>query len=450
MKILLTVHQFVPDYVSGTEILTFSVAKELLQRGHEVFVLTGYPAQHVMPEEERLDRYEIEGISVYRYHHLLKPLADQRAVMEIEYKNNLATRFFYQIVQEVQPDIIHFFHLHRLGIGLMDVAIAKNIPTFFTPTDFWTVCPTSQLVLNDGSMCDGPSAAAGNCVKHVAHLNNWRFRGKKYMPMIPAPIADLVVMFTKKFLTYKYPLAREAAAISSRRPYNISQLNKLKLVFSPTQLMTKTLIRNGVNSNLIRQSAYGIDISGYGHHNTQRSEMLQTIGFIGTLSPHKGCHILIQAFKQLNLPNLSLKIYGNTKEFPDYFSELEMLVGDNRSIEFCGTFPNTQISEILNKLDTLVVPSLWYENTPLVVYSAFAAHCPVVASDFPGMSEVVLHDYNGLVFPSGDIDALAEQLRLLASTPELLPRLSMNCKPPRSTPDYVNELEEAYQNHMAH
>jgi glycosyltransferase involved in cell wall biosynthesis len=208
--------------------------------------------------------------------------------------------------------------------------------------------------------------------------------------------------------------------------------------------MTKTLIHNGVNAELICPSAFGIDISGYDNHIRQHNKTTLTIGFVGTLSPHKGCHILIQAFKQLNLPNVTLKIYGNPNEFPDYCAELKALAGDMESIAFCGTFPNTQIAMVLNDLDTLVVPSLWYENTPLVVYSAFAAQCPVVASDFPGMSEVVLHQENGLVFPAGDIDALTGQLRLLVTTPELLAKLAANCKPPRTISDYVSELEVAY------
>jgi glycosyltransferase involved in cell wall biosynthesis len=172
---------------------------------------------------------------------------------------------------------------------------------------------------------------------------------------------------------------------------------------------------------------------------------MRTIGFIGTLSSYKGCHILIQAFKQLNLPSLQLKIYGSPVHFPDYSAELRSLAADNDAIEFCGTFPNDQIADVLGQLDVLVVPSLWYENTPLVVYSALAAHCPVLASDFPGMSEVVLHEQNGLVFPAGDINALAEQLRLLASSPDLLTSLSAGCKPPKSTVEYVNELEATYQ-----
>lgn len=451
MKILLTVHQFVPDYTSGTEILTFSVAKELLRRGHEVFVYTGFPAQQDMPDNTRLDRYEIEGIRVYRYYHSIKPLADQQVITEIEYNNHLAAQFFETIVQEVQPDIIHFFHLSRLGIGLVDVAIAKGILAYLTPTDFWSVCPTGRLLLDDGSLCDGPSAAGGNCVKHVVMITRGD-RVKKYAPLmnvIPTPVVDIMVSMSKSFLGKIHPFGLEVAAMSNRLSFNITKLNKLNAIFSPTRLMTKTLIHNGVNANLIRQSAFGIDISNYEPHNRQRNDMARTIGFIGTLSPHKGCHILIQAFKQLNLPDLRLKIYGNSNEFPDYYAELKTLSSNNENIEFCGTFPNTQIASVLNALDVLVVPSLWYENTPLVVFSAFAAHCPVIASDFPGMSEVVLHEQNGLVFPAGNSDALAEQLCLLATTPDLLARLSLNCKAPKSSEEYVNELETIYQVDLA-
>ena len=75
MKILLTAHQFLPDYFSGTEILTYSVAKELISRGHEVIVFTGYPARVALPDSERFDSYRYEDIEVYRFHHAFVPMA---------------------------------------------------------------------------------------------------------------------------------------------------------------------------------------------------------------------------------------------------------------------------------------------------------------------------------------------------------------------------------------
>jgi glycosyltransferase involved in cell wall biosynthesis len=447
MKILLTVHQFVPDWSAGTEILTFSVAKELLSRGHKVAVFTAFPSEQNIADDGKLDRYEIDGVSVYRYYHAKLPTLEQPTVTEIKYDNQFATHLFEDIVQEVQPDIIHFFNFARLGSGLIEVATNRGILAYFTPTDFWTICPTAQLLLTDGSMCKGPSFAGGNCVKHIAMLTSGS-KAKKYMPLIPTPIADGMAILAKNFFGKFHPLVLEVGAMVNRHTLNVTRVNKLQALFSPSQLMTDSLTNNGVNEKLIRQSAFGIDVSGY-EHAQPRTGVAYTVGFIGTLSYYKGCHVLIKAFKQLNLPSLKLKIYGNPEHFPDYSAELHSLAVDNEAIKFCSTFPNHQIADVLATLDILVVPSLWYENTPLVVYSALAAHCPVIASNFAGISEVVRHEENGLLFTPDDENALAAALNLLATSADLLPRLSANCQPPKSIAQYVDELETVYSNDLA-
>ena len=208
--------------------------------------------------------------------------------------------------------------------------------------------------------------------------------------------------------------------------------------------MTEILVRHGVNARRIRQSAYGIDTSRYQAKPRRGRGIARTFGFIGTLSPHKGCHVLIQAFKRLNVPGARLRIYGNVDQFPHYVTRLRHLAGGVGAIEFRGTFPEDRIADVLDECDALVVPSLWYENTPLVVYSALAAQCPVVGSDFPGISEVVRQNENGLLFSAGDVDDLYGKLELLTSNPGLLDRLQAGCKPPKSISEYVDELEGAY------
>ena len=443
MKILLTVHQFFPDFTSGTEVLTFSVAKEFIRRGHEVWVLTGFPARKPLADKDKFDAYDIEGIHVFRFHHAYQALGNQTVITEIEYNNQFVADYFCRIIEEINPDLIHFFHLSRLGAGLIDVAAAKGVPAFYTPTDFWSVCPTSQLLLDNGKVCRGPSRAGGNCVKHVAALTRGAFV-KKFIRFVPQVAADLATNLACTGLGAFHPISREVAAMSKRRAFNISKLNTLQTIFSPTRLMTDVLLRNGVSPKLIQQTAFGIDVSDYGNHERQRGVSPLTFGFIGTLSPHKGCHVLIQAFKRLDTSKLRLKIYGSPNDFPEYFASLVALAGDDKSITFCGTFPNSKVASVINEFDALVVPSLWYENTPLVVYSAHAAKCPVVASDYPGMSEIVLHHKNGLVFPPGNISELSVCLQLLVDDSGLLEKFSHGCKTPKSTSEYADELETAY------
>lgn len=445
MKIFLTVHQFFPDYYSGTEVLTFSVAKELLRRGHQVFVLTGYPAREWIPDSKRFDQYEIEGISVYRYHHAFVPMGEQQTVSEIEYNNHFVARYFMSLLADIKPDIVHFFHFSRLGSALIDVVRQQNIPAYYTPTDFWTVCPTSQLLLEDGNVCNGPTRDGGNCVKHVAMLTHWRHYSK-LVRYLPDAAIDLVAATAKKNIGVNFPFKHEIAALSNRKPFNVSRLNTLQGIVSPTQLMTDILVRNGVRQDLITQSSYGINVTGYDEAQERlATEKGITFGYIGTLAPHKGCHVLIQAFLGLANSSARLKIYGSPNEFPDYVTELKQAAQGCDVIDFCGTFPNSQIAAVLAGIDVLVVPSVWYENTPLVVYSALAAKCPVIASNFAGMSEVIHDGWNGMLFTPRSAEALGKCLSRVLSNRMLLSELSKNCQPPKSISTYVDELLALYK-----
>lgn len=444
MKVVLTTHQFLPDYSSGTEVLTYSVAKELMARGHSVIVFTGYPARVTLSDEQRFDYYEHEGIAVHRFHHAHVPMGQQDVVTEIEHCNLLAAAYFRKLLEDSAPDIVHYFHMSRLGCLLIDVANRLNIPSFYTPTDFWSICPTSQLLLKDGSMCDGPGPRGGNCVKHVAELT----RGpavQRVLAPIPDAVMETLVWVAKQADFIQHPLRKEIVALSNRAGFIADRLNVLDRIIAPTALMYQKLASNGIDVGKLVKSAYGIDTSYYA--DARRARSLQgrlQIGFIGTLAQHKGCHVLIDAVSRLPAGSCELKIYGSPKDFPDYYAGLQSSAGDHPHIQFCGTFPNAQIGNVLSAIDVLVIPSLWYENTPLVIYSAMASGCPAIVSDYPGMTETVIQDRNGLVFPSGDADALRACLARLIDEPELLAHLSAHCQPPKSIISYVDELLEFY------
>lgn len=444
MKILLTVHQFYPAFSAGTEVLTLGVAKELTRRGHQVCIFTGHPADKPLADEERLDEYLVEGIRVSRFHHAHVPMGGQRAVAEIEYDNHLASRYFTTRVAQMMPDVIHFFHLSRLGAGLIDVAASARVPAYYTPTDFWAICPMQQLLLHDGTICSGPSPSAGNCVKHAA-IRTSSPAVAAIAKAVPDRLAD---MLTRAAVTGQLPrhrLADEAAALSRRKDFIVPRLNVLRRIFAPTRLMAELLVGHGVEPGRIEHVPYGIDAAGYADvARGTRNERPITFGFIGTLLPHKGCHILIEAFKALAPAGARLEIYGSPLHAPDYVARLEELA-KGAAVKFCGTFPNASIGQVLSGIDALVVPSLWQENTPLVVYSALAAKCPVVASDFRGMTEVVRNCQNGLVFSPGKVAQLQAALQRLVDEPELLPCLSANCQPPKSMERYVTELLRSYE-----
>ena len=440
MRILLTVHQFFPQFAAGTEILAYSVARELMKRGHVVHVLAGYPDSAKLNEEDRFDEYDFEGIHVYRFHHAYTAMGGQVSKVEIGYDNRLAADYFDRILESFSPNLVHFFHLNRLGTGLIERAVHAGIPRFMTPTDFWTICPTSQLLLGDGSLCSGPTAHSGNCVKHFVQSTQGRLIGK-VSETLPDASVDLLVRLTKNGVLPAYPQSKEVVAIAKRLPVNVSRLNQLDGLIVPNKFMKEFLVRYGVKSDLITESAFGVDVTSVEQSDCRSSHVGPLrVGFIGTLAFHKGCHILVEAFKMLPAPGATLKVYGCSEEDQDYATSLQVCAEENQSIELCGTFPNSEIAKVFSGIDVLVVPSLWYENTPLVIYSAQASRCPVVASDLPGLSAVIKNDENGLLFESGSSVDLEKQLARLVTEEGLLQRLSANSRTPKSTEVHVDEL----------
>jgi glycosyltransferase involved in cell wall biosynthesis len=79
-----------------------------------------------------------------------------------------------------------------------------------------------------------------------------------------------------------------------------------------------------------------------------------------------------------------------------------------------------------------------------VIFEAFAAGIPVVATDLGGMSEFVSHERNGLLFGLEDTHDLARQLRRLIEEPGLLGRLRAGIEPVKTVQENVDELEALY------
>ena len=358
----------------------------------------------------------------------------------------MSGHYFKNILDKFKPDIIHFFHLSRLSASLINVSAGYQIPMVFTATDFWFICPTSQLRLPDNSCCNGPDRLALNCLKHLVLETQPPKVISKVKTLPDFVIAAIIVLCRYGFFTSRwyYPYIN---ALSRRQSFLRNQINRIDRVLVPTKIMESMLVRNGLSITKTQFCPYGIETKK--HHISSKAashkrENNLRVGFIGTLYVHKGAHLLIEAVQLLANAKIKLKIYGNLNEFPDYVAKLKNLAANDKRIEFMGTFPNSEINKVFSEIDVLVVPSIWYENTPLVIYSAQAIKCPVIATDLGGMSEAVKHEENGLLFKKGDVAGLAKLIERLIIDPVLLARLSNNAKPPRTSREYALDVFSVY------
>jgi glycosyltransferase involved in cell wall biosynthesis len=154
------------------------------------------------------------------------------------------------------------------------------------------------------------------------------------------------------------------------------------------------------------------------------------VGFVGRLDPVKRIDVLLAAMKRLPT-NFTLDIFGDGVER----EKLEALAGPR--VVFHGRIDRPQTA--LSAIDLLVLPSE-AEGFGLVLIEAMAAGVPVVASDAPGIRDVVTHERDGLLVPVGDAEALSRAIERIATDATLRGQLIVNGRATARCYDYAATL----------
>jgi glycosyltransferase involved in cell wall biosynthesis len=441
MRILFAAHQFFPDHRAGVEIVTLGLAREMKVRGHEPFVLAAKRSvPHSVLRPYETEDYEYEGIPVRR---IGRPEEGLSRPYELNYRNEEMARRVGEYAREVRPDVVHFMHLQGLSSSAVPAVKRTGAPVVFTAADFWTVCPVVDLRRHDGVTCTGPEVS--HCVRCIASRNPDP-RVRKAAKVVPGPVVKGADRISRTPLS-RYSLSLRQVGAVGERPARIRENMELVDRFVAYTGLTRDLLSaNGIGAARWMVSPYGIDASNIERTagQRQRSRTLR-LGYVGTLAPHKGCDVLIRAFRSLP-PGVdaTLSIHGDPKGYEPFLDELRAIAAHDPRIAFHGPFARDEVGRVLSGIDALVVPSRWYENAPGVVFEAFAAGAPVVATDLGGLSEFVHHGENGLLFELENADDLTRQLRRLAAEPGLLEGLSEGTGPVKTVGEYAAELEELY------
>jgi glycosyltransferase involved in cell wall biosynthesis len=171
------------------------------------------------------------------------------------------------------------------------------------------------------------------------------------------------------------------------------------------------------------------------------------IGFFGQLSELKGVNVLFDAAKLLEdeeFNGVSFDIFGDYRSQPPEFQKefLERLAKTGRNIYFHGPYDQNQVDDLMKSVDAVVIPSIWWENSPVVIQEAFRARTPVICSDIGGMAEKVRDGIDGFHFPVGHSMGLAALLKRLADDRQMLSKISQTMQTP-PTADATIEMHLA-------
>ncbi|HPA44646.1 MAG TPA: glycosyltransferase, partial [bacterium] len=154
------------------------------------------------------------------------------------------------------------------------------------------------------------------------------------------------------------------------------------------------------------------------------------------------------AFRDVDASKGILWIYGFSPGYdgyPEYEGLLYSLASGSSAIEFKGRYDSDRVCDVLAEVDVIVVPSIWWENSPLTVHEAFQAGIPLVTADVGGMAEFVPNGVCGLQFHHRDWRSLQEVVNRICNQPEILNELRKGIPPVLSMEQHVQCLLTLYE-----
>lgn len=442
MKVAIFVHCFFPEHFYGTETYTLNIATNLLNLGHTVTVIAG-TFHGEASKEETVSSYVYNGVDVI----VIDKNSYPNHRVRDTYSQPEMAPVLRSVITSLQPDVIHVTHLINHTAVLLDLAREMEIPTVATLTDFYGFCFTNKLEDARGLLCSGPSRDRNNCVAcylkvagtaHTTHpLLVWL---RRQLPLslfsrLLVLAARLQLLPTKELTHVVKDLQDRPGLLGERYNHTYS------MVIAPTAFLAKAYRANGLQVP-IRTHWFGVDIQRTPKPARAPGDPIR-FGYIGQLAEHKGVDLLLEAFKSVQPCAAEMMIYGPLDQDLAYAKRLQDLAGDQ--VQFRTTFHPDEMVAVMGGLDVLVIPSRWYENSPLVLLYALATHTPVIVSRVDGLTEFLEEGVNGFSFERGSCADLVQVLQRFISNPGLSAKLSKSTHYRRTTTDMAAELEKVYQ-----
>jgi glycosyltransferase involved in cell wall biosynthesis len=382
MNILKIIHGYPPKYNAGSEVYSQSICNELIRQNHDITILTREEVPYRVDFEFRQIR-EHQQLQFYYVNMPRDKDGYQHDEIDIE---------FGKLLEKERPDIAHVGHLNHLSTGLITELKKAKIPIVFTLHDFWLMCPRGQFLQRNYDGCHTYELCTGQEDKKCA-TSCYR------------------MFFSGEADFYEQDLNYWTNWMSRRMKTTNRIISMVDLFIAPSKyLMNRFTTDFKLPENKITYLDYGFPTHYLQPMIKNKKTNVFTFGYIGTHIPAKGINLLIEAFQGIKGP-AKLKIWG-WKDTQSQKALLAMTEPSANSIEFCGGYINENLAEVVfSQVDAIVVPSIWGENSPLVIHEAQACHIPVITANYGGMAEYVEHQVNGLLFDHRNMLSLSSQMQ---------------------------------------
>ncbi|MDJ0632816.1 MAG: glycosyltransferase family 4 protein [Xenococcaceae cyanobacterium MO_188.B29] len=323
---------------------------------------------------------------------------------------------FKRFLQQLQPDVIHFHHTIRIGVEAIQIArqTLPNVKIVFTIHEFILICNRDgQMVRKDNNeLCE--YASPDRCHRCFPEFSPQQFKMRE------------------KFLK--------------------THLNLIDRFISPSYFLAKRFIDWGISEEKITVLENGRRVyDPVPHRQLKPGEKRNVFGFFGQINPYKGVLLILEAVEYLiknNFTEFKIELFGNIATgFPEFKEELNQFLDKYKDIvTHHGKYKQSEITQLIKLVDWAIVPSVWWENSPLVIQEVFMHKRPIICSDIGGMAEKVENNVTGVHFKVSNTVSLANKLKEVALDRQLWSSLVQNIEPRLSIENSAYQHIQLYEN----
>lgn len=320
---------------------------------------------------------------------------------------------FRGLLDQFRPTVVHFHHYVHLGVELIREVhkYSPDIRIVLTLHEYLAICHSQgQMMKTGGQLC--LKASPLDCHGCFPERTPQEFFMRE--------------LFVKSFL------------------------NLVDLFICPSDFLRRRYIAWGLPAAKLEVVENGQPRGASAEPETVTEAMLPArFAVLGQLSRLKGSFVLLDAVRLLPKKvrrSIRIEIHGSVQYQVDEFKErFESALADLAdTVQFCGPYRPDTVGGIIRRAGWIIVPSIWWENSPLVIQEAFAHGRPVICSDIGGMAEKVRPGIDGLHFRAGSASDLASCLEWAAADPARWDRLKKGVPAPPSVSETVDRLLDLY------
>jgi glycosyltransferase involved in cell wall biosynthesis len=321
------------------------------------------------------------------------------------------------LLRELNPSIVHLHHYVVFGVEIL-WAIKKVLPfakIVVTLHEYLAICNHfGQMVKTEHyTLCD--SSSIDSCHRCFPSIDRAEF-------FIRRRYIDAFFKYVDQFIAPSQFLLERYAAWGLSR----DRMCVIENIIAPTLAMPDREAESRPPSDPLR------------------------IGFFGQISKLKGIEVLLKCAKILSKDKsckITFDIYGDYRGQPKIFQDefQKQLAGASANVNYRGAYRQEQVDQLICSVDAVLVPSIWWENSPVVIQESLRNNRPVICSDIGGMAEKVRDKIDGFHFSVGNSTELSHLLLGLARDRSLLSDLQKTLQGPPKVQQTVDEHLAVYE-----